>query len=219
MASVKYSSVLCFAHPQVKYPTVTPFQSSSDHGKLHRVNRMRQNPSTLSALHMTLSRNLFLSIAPFVLTQVPLIASSTDEPKTKSNLDLPVFKTTSSGLKYLDIKLGSGLSVEFGNKVTFHYVGRLAGRQGKPFEDTYADEPYRITLGKDKIIAGLEEGLIGMKEGGKRRLLIPSSLGYSDRLISKWNFHFKLVLDCFELQVNRTDSTQLWQSTATLQVS
>ena len=132
---------------------------------------------TLFMTHM--SRHSLLSFAALLFT--PFGAQSFNDERAENKLDLPVFKTTSSGLKFLDIKDGSGNAADYGSKITFHYRGRLAGRQGKPFEDTYSDEPYRVVLGKDKIIAGLEEGLLGMKEGGKRRLLIPSSLGYTDR--------------------------------------
>ena len=59
----------------------------------------------------------------------------------------PPFQKTASGLKFLDVVIGGGAEVEADSRVTFHYTGRLAGRQGKPFEDTYADEPVRIRLG------------------------------------------------------------------------
>ena len=136
--------------------------------------------SNLVDVSMTyLPRHMFLALASlFVATDV---SWGIVEKLPKSKLDLPVFISTGSGLQYFDIKIGSGNVAAIGSRVTFHYIGRLAGRQGKPFEDTYADEPYRIVLGKDKIIPGLEQGLLGMREGGKRRLLIPSALGYSDR--------------------------------------
>ena len=65
-----------------------------------------------------------------------------------------------------------------------HYIGRLAGRQGWSFENTYNNgEPFRFTLGKDRVLAGLEEGIEGMREGGRRRLIIPSKIGYVDKQI------------------------------------
>jgi FKBP-type peptidyl-prolyl cis-trans isomerase len=65
-----------------------------------------------------------------------------------------------------------------------HYIGRLAGRQGWSFENTYTNgEPFRFTLGKDRVLAGLEEGIEGMREGGRRRLIIPSKIGYVDKQI------------------------------------
>ena len=123
-------------------------------------------------------RRLFLFLAVFAAVD-PVIGAVSSE--RQSGLNIPKFNVTASGLQFIDIKKGEGPEATFGSKITFHYIGRLAGRQGKPFEDTYNDEPFRIVLGRDKIIPGLQEGLLGMREGGKRRLLIPSSLGYADR--------------------------------------
>jgi hypothetical protein len=141
-------------------------------------NRMGKKKNVAPVM-LQMPRQLFLAISVFSWAQI-FVAPSVADNGTKKDLDLPLFKTSDSGLKYLDIKEGSGPEATSGCKVTFHYIGRLAGRQGKIFEDTYSNEPYRLTLGKDKIIPGLQEGLMGMKEGGKRRLLIPSSLAYSD---------------------------------------
>ena len=133
----------------------------------------------IAPVMLQIPRQLFLTISVLSWTQI-YVPSSFADNDNKKDLDLPIFKTSDTGLKYLEIKEGTGPEAANGCKITFHYIGRLAGRQGKIFEDTYADEPYRLTLGKDKIIPGLQEGLLGMKEGGKRRLLIPSSLAYSD---------------------------------------
>jgi len=92
------------------------------------------------------------------------------------------FTQTSSGLRWADIKPGSGEAVATDSRVTFHVKGRLVGKQGWIFMDTQADdEPLRLTMDKDKMISGLSEGLLGMRKGGARRLIVPSSLGYTDR--------------------------------------
>jgi hypothetical protein len=173
MASVKFPSAansVCFAHT-----FSTRFESIRLPVKFCRLEKKNVSP-----LMQQMPRQLFLAISVFSLTRILYVTPSFGDNEKKKDLDLPIFKTSDSGLKYLDIKQGSGPEAKNGCKVTFHYIGRLAGRQGKIYEDTYADEPYRITLGTDKIIPGLQEGLLGMKEGGKRRLLIPSSLAYSD---------------------------------------
>jgi len=112
-------------------------------------------------------------------------AASPAPVKARTEEKLPyknTFTKTASGLQLQDVRVGTGPQVETGSRVTFNYVGRLAGRQGKPFEDTAQDDdPIRVELGKTRIIKGLEEGLEGMREGGKRRLLIPSVLGYQDK--------------------------------------
>ena len=92
------------------------------------------------------------------------------------------FDTTPSGLKCADIKAGSGEAVAADSRVTFHLKGRLVGKQGWIFMDTLADdEPLRLTMGVDQMIPGLAEGLLGMRNGGTRRLVVPSYLGYTDR--------------------------------------
>ena len=66
--------------------------------------------------------------------------------------------------------------------MTFHVKGRLVGKQGWIFVDTVQeDEPYRLSMGRGEMIAGLEEGLLGMRAGGQRRLVVPSTIGYQDR--------------------------------------
>ena len=76
------------------------------------------------------------------------------------------FTQTSSGLRWADIKPGSGEAVAGDSRVTFHVKGRLVGKQGWIFMDTQADdEPLRLTMDKDKMISGLSEGLLGMRKG------------------------------------------------------
>lgn len=92
------------------------------------------------------------------------------------------FTTTPSGLRLADISIGAGEAVGADSRVTFDVKGRLVGKQGWIYLDTVLDdEPYRLTMGKDEMIRGLEEGLRGMQAGGKRRLVIPSNLGYRDK--------------------------------------
>jgi len=88
-----------------------------------------------------------------------------------------------SGLRAADINVGSGeLPVDSSSRVTFHVFGRLVGKNGWIFMNTQEDdEPLRLTCGRGQMIEGLEEGLMGMRAGGKRRLVIPSRIGYNDR--------------------------------------
>ena len=90
--------------------------------------------------------------------------------------------TTPSGLRLADISVGAGDAVEPNSRVTLHVKGRLVGKSGWIFLDTVQeDEPFRLTMGRGTMIDGLEEGLLGMRTGGTRRLVIPSNLGYRDR--------------------------------------
>jgi FKBP-type peptidyl-prolyl cis-trans isomerase len=86
--------------------------------------------------------------------------------------------TTPSGLKYIDEVIGTGPSPKMGNFVTVYYTGKLTN--GKTFDSTIASMPYTFQLGVDKAIKGWEEGLLSMKVGGKRRLIIPPQLAYGE---------------------------------------
>lgn len=88
--------------------------------------------------------------------------------------------TTKSGLKYEDIKVGTGTAAEPGDKVVVHYTGTLTN--GKKFDSSVdRGQPFAFDLGRGKVIRGWDEGVAGMKEGGRRRLWIPAELGYGAR--------------------------------------
>ena len=105
----------------------------------------------------------------------------TDGPTLEGALD-----TASNGggivtkLVVDDVKLGIGESVVSGDTVTVNYIGTL--RNGQQFDNSYRrGDPFTFTVGEGKVIAGWEEGLVGMKVGGQRMLVIPASLGYGDK--------------------------------------
>jgi peptidylprolyl isomerase len=86
--------------------------------------------------------------------------------------------TTTSGLQYGDIHVGTGNSPTQGQRVTVHYTGVLADG-GKKFDSSVdRDEPFTFTIGVGQVIQGWDEGVMSMKVGGKRRLIIPPHLGY-----------------------------------------
>jgi peptidylprolyl isomerase len=84
--------------------------------------------------------------------------------------------TTSSGLKYVELKLGDGKEAKEGSVVKVHYTGTL--ENGKKFDSSVGKDPFEVTIGKSRVIKGWTEGLQGMKAGGKRKLIIPPDLGY-----------------------------------------
>jgi len=88
------------------------------------------------------------------------------------------------GLKYTDTKIGDGATAKAGNKVSVHYTGWLSdnGTKGKKFDSSVdRGQPFQFTLGAHQVIAGWDEGVAGMKVGGKRTLTIPPELGYGAR--------------------------------------
>lgn len=79
-----------------------------------------------------------------------------------------------------DVVVGSGAEAKTGNTVSVHYVGTLPN--GQEFDNSNKrGEPFEFTLGEGRVIRGWEEGVAGMKVGGKRILVIPSDLAYGDQ--------------------------------------
>jgi peptidylprolyl isomerase len=104
------------------------------------------------------------------------------EEKTKPEVKATAAKqvTTASGLKYVDVKVGSGASPVKGKQVKVHYTGTL--ENGKKFDSSVdRKEPFSFVIGVGQVIPGWDEGVMGMKVGGKRKLIIPSKLGYGER--------------------------------------
>lgn len=100
-----------------------------------------------------------------------------DKDKKKEE---PKVITTQSGLKYQDLKEGTGGTAKAGDTVEVHYTGWLTN--GKKFDSSVdRKEPFVFPLGKGRVIKGWDEGVAGMKEGGKRKLTIPPELGYGKR--------------------------------------
>jgi FKBP-type peptidyl-prolyl cis-trans isomerase len=80
-------------------------------------------------------------------------------------------------LKKTDLKVGGGKTAKAGDKVTVNYRGSLTN--GTVFDESYKrGQPFTFTLGGGEVIQGWDEGVAGMKEGGKRKLVIPGDLAY-----------------------------------------
>ena len=85
--------------------------------------------------------------------------------------------TTASGLSYTDIVKGTGAAPTSGNNVTVHYTGWL--ENGTKFDSSVdRGQPFVFRIGAGEVIPGWDEGVMSMKVGGKRKLVIPSQLGY-----------------------------------------
>jgi FKBP-type peptidyl-prolyl cis-trans isomerase FkpA len=88
--------------------------------------------------------------------------------------------TTASGLHYEDQVVGTGAEAKAGNSVDVHYTGTL--KDGKKFDSSLdRGKPFSFKLGAGQVIKGWDEGVAGMKIGGKRKLVIPSELAYGKR--------------------------------------
>ncbi len=81
-------------------------------------------------------------------------------------------------LKIEDLVVGTGAQVKSGDTITAHYTGKLM--DGTQFDSSVGKSPFTTQIGVGNVIKGWDEGIVGMKVGGKRRLTIPSGMGYGE---------------------------------------
>jgi FKBP-type peptidyl-prolyl cis-trans isomerase len=113
--------------------------------------------------------SIFIGLCAFLINSVN--ASAVRQP----------ILTLDSGLEYEDLRLGSGATVQFGAIVTIHITGWIneGGKKGIEFISTYnRGKPMSFKLGAKYVMKALNEGVRGMKVGGKRLLMVPEKLGY-----------------------------------------
>jgi peptidylprolyl isomerase len=132
------------------------------------------------------------------LALAPLPAAAQDAAGADKTINLP------SGLRMIENTIGTGAEAKSGQTVTVNYTGWLYqnGGKGKKFDSSFDhDGPFKFSLGAGQVIQGWDQGVVGMKEGGKRTLIIPPDLGYADQnvgdgLIPPWStliFEIELV--------------------------
>lgn len=112
-------------------------------------------------------------IAIFILTLTITIMNGCSSGGDKNEV------TTPSGLKYVDEVVGTGPSPQKGQTVTVHYTGTF--QDGKKFDSSRdRNQPLQFQIGYGQVIRGWEEGIMSMKVGGKRKLIIPPGLAYGE---------------------------------------
>jgi FKBP-type peptidyl-prolyl cis-trans isomerase len=125
-------------------------------------------------------------LAIFLILLAGLAAAQTEPAKKAPAMPLGPTKVTgapiktASGLEYWDIKAGTGAEAKPGHKVKVDYTGWLTN--GKKFDSSVGTgRPFEFMLGAGQVIKGWDEGVSGMKVGGKRQLKIPANLAYGAR--------------------------------------
>src|ERR1035437_3015392 len=126
---------------------------------------------------ITLTPTIYSSPTP--ITTTPTNAIITTQPATAgANMDNVI--TTEGGLQMQDLTVETGQEVKSGDTVTVNYLGTLTN--GTKFDSSYdRNQPFTTQIGVGQVIKGWDEGIVGMKVGGKRKLIIPASLGYGNQ--------------------------------------
>lgn len=110
-------------------------------------------------------------------TTAPASAPIATEYAPDLNVNLDEMERTASGLYLRDLSAGEGEPAAEGDTVVVHYTGWLP--DGTQFDSSRGrGEPFSFVLGEGRVIRGWEEGVVGLREGGLRRLVIPPDLGY-----------------------------------------
>ena len=125
--------------------------------------------------------NLNLNPTPQPQSQpTTAIITGTEVRTSSSAANMNDFQTTQTGLKIKDIVLGTGKEVKSGDTVTVNYLGTL--ENGTKFDSSYDRKtPFTTQIGVGQVIKGWDEGIVGIKVGGKRMLIIPPNLGYGEQ--------------------------------------
>ncbi|HZW79022.1 MAG TPA: FKBP-type peptidyl-prolyl cis-trans isomerase [Candidatus Deferrimicrobiaceae bacterium] len=130
----------------------------------------------VAAVFLVFALTVFAPTAVFALAQSAARKSTAPNTTAPSKVTGPGV-TTSSGLVYWEIRVGNGEVAKEGSRVRVHYTGWLTN--GKKFDSSVdAGKPFDFTIGNGEVIKGWEEGVAGMRVGGKRQLRIPPDLAY-----------------------------------------
>jgi FKBP-type peptidyl-prolyl cis-trans isomerase FkpA len=140
-------------------------------------NRTRQAIAAASATtNAQMATNTVIAITQAVqATSAQATSSVLAASMTFTGVPTDTIKTA-SGLQIKDVAVGTGPEAKSGDKVLVHYTGWLT--DGTKFDSSVGNSPFTVTVGNGNVIKGWDEGLVGMKVGGKRILVIPPELGY-----------------------------------------
>jgi FKBP-type peptidyl-prolyl cis-trans isomerase len=122
-----------------------------------------------------------------LLTALPLAGPVVAQPPKEKAMEKPAAApskevVTPSGLKYTDLKVGDGEEAKSGQVVNVHYTGWL--ENGTKFDSSLdRKQPFSFKLGAGQVIQGWDQGVAGMKVGGRRKLIIPPGLGYGGQSV------------------------------------
>lgn len=133
------------------------------------------NQKTANQADLNLHATVDTTLTP-VPTSAIINTQSQNAASSSSSMD-NIQITTQDGLKIQDETVGTGATAQSGSTVTVNYLGTL--ENGTKFDSSYdRNTPFTTQIGVGQVIKGWDEGIVGMKVGGKRKLIIPPDLGY-----------------------------------------
>lgn len=129
---------------------------------------------------LPLAAGLFASLSVMVVTATGC-SKRVDEPAPSEfkPSEAPPLPPGPEKLQIVDDKVGEGPEAKNGDTVKVHYTGTLLN--GKEFDSSRGREPFQVTIGQGQVIKGWDEGLPGMRVGGKRTLTIPWDMAYGEK--------------------------------------
>jgi peptidylprolyl isomerase len=146
--------------------------------------------------------NLTPTSYPTEITQppTPTAAIINQQNNASSEAAMGNVVTATDGLQIQDEVVGTGKEAKSGDTVTVNYLGTL--QNGTKFDSSYdRKQPFTTQIGVGQVIKGWDEGIVGMKVGGKRKLIIPPSLGYGSQDLGSIPPNSKLIFEVELLDV------------------
>jgi peptidylprolyl isomerase len=136
---------------------------------------------------------IFFSLMVSLFALIILSCGSSSDSSKKDDT-MPGYTKTSSGLQYMDLKVGTGMVPQKGQTCVVHYHGTLL--DGTVFDSSVdRGTPFEFPIGIGRVIKGWDEGVMSMKVGGKRKLYIPADLAYGSRVMSKIPANSTLIFE------------------------
>lgn len=149
-----------------------------------------------------------LATTGFVLYDALANQNKDEQASSQQSDDLSKLTAQGGSVEKTDITVGTGAEAVEGKSVTVNYVGTLKS-DGTKFDSSYdRNEPFTFNLGAGEVIPGWEQGVVGMKVGGKRKLVIPSSLAYGEQQAGSIPPNSDLVFEIELLDVKDSQLTQ-----------